>query len=147
MAMNERSDVFACMDKLLELRAQFGEYAFERALYLLKRRHYLSSRPPMRRKLKADEKKQLYIAQDGKCARCGKARSIQAMTDDHFNVEAGEAYNDISNRRLVCRRCNSAKGARSLYEEAKAINKTLVQLLKEQQKIHDNISEANSSRA
>jgi 5-methylcytosine-specific restriction endonuclease McrA len=133
------------MDKLLELRAQFGEYAFERALYLLKRRHYLSSRPPMRRKLKPDEKKQLYLAQDGKCARCGKVCSIQAMTDDHFNVEVGDAYNDISNRRLVCRRCNSVKGARSLYEEAKAINKTVAQLLKEQQAIHNNISETNNA--
>src|SRR4249920_1346650 len=51
----------------------------------------------------------------GKCAECGSTRDL---TRDHITSLAGGGGNEATNIRILCRRCNSSKGRKSLAEFA-----------------------------
>ena len=91
---------------------------------------------PKRKPLSPSKKNALYAKQQGKCASCGESYPLSQMTDDHWNVNATD-YNNIKNRRLVCRSCNSTKNANSVMEEAKRLNRTAQDLTQQQNQLHE----------
>ena len=96
---------------------------------------------PARKPLSYAVKMKLFRKQMCKCARCHEEKKFSELTDDHYDVNSGERYNDIRNRRLLCVKCNSSKGANSVYDEAKALGVPVNQLVGEQNQLHDRFEE------
>jgi 5-methylcytosine-specific restriction endonuclease McrA len=95
-----------------------------------------------RKPLPPSKRKSLYAKQSGRCAGCQDPFPMGQLTDDHFNSHAeGESYNDIRNRRLVCRPCNSKKGAGTLMEEARRSRSTVAALIAQQNQLHEGETE------
>lgn len=67
---------------------------------------------PRRRKTFAKElKRELHKAQGGKCMYCGRRTGIDLMDIDHKNPVAKGGSDQKRNLQLLCRSCNTRKGA------------------------------------
>ena len=64
-----------------------------------------------RKTFSAELKAELYKAQAGKCMYCGRKLSIDLMDIDHKNPIAKGGSNSKRNLQLLCRTCNTRKGA------------------------------------
>ena len=72
----------------------------------------LFDEPDRRRKSFSPEvKKELYKAQTGKCMYCGRKPGIDLMDIDHKNPMAKGGSDQKRNLQLLCRTCNTRKGA------------------------------------
>ena len=72
----------------------------------------LFDEPQRRRKSFSPElKKALFKAQTGKCMYCGRKPGIDLMDIDHKNPMAKGGSDQTRNLQLICRTCNTRKGA------------------------------------
>ena len=75
-------------------------------------------------KFSDDLKKEILNAQGGKCMYCGAKQRIDLMDIDHKNPIAKDGTNSRRNLQLLCRTCNTRKGAktdrdfRRMYKQA-----------------------------
>ena len=68
--------------------------------------------PQRRRKtFSTDLKLELHKAQDGKCMYCGRRPGMDLMDVDHKNPRAKGGSDQKRNLQLLCRSCNTRKGA------------------------------------
>ena len=73
---------------------------------------YLFDESQRRRKSFSPElKNQLFKAQAGKCMYCGRKPGIDLMDIDHKNPMAKGGSDQKRNLQLICRTCNTRKGA------------------------------------
>ena len=73
---------------------------------------YLFDEPQRRRKSFSPELKgELFKAQKGKCMYCGRKPGIDLMDIDHKNPMAKGGSDQKRNLQLICRTCNTRKGA------------------------------------
>ena len=73
---------------------------------------YLFDDAPRRRKAFSPElKRELHKAQAGKCMYCGRKPGIDLMDIDHKNPVAKGGSDTKRNLQLLCRSCNTRKGA------------------------------------
>ena len=73
---------------------------------------YLFDEPQRRRKSFPTElKKEIFKGQDGKCMYCGRKPGIDLMDVDHKNPMAKGGSDQKRNLQLICRTCNTRKGA------------------------------------
>lgn len=56
-------------------------------------------------------KRELYKAQGGKCMYCGRKLGIDLMDCDHKNPKAKGGSDQKRNYQVLCRTCNTRKGA------------------------------------
>ena len=124
--MSTLSDTVTLLKKL---RANVGYGIFDSAVRILNRERLNSGTPQKRKRLPPAQKKKMYARQDGKCARCKEPKPYSEMTDDHFESIANGGGNELSNRRLVCKSCNSSKGDRTPFEESKLGHGTVAEQL------------------
>ena len=68
---------------------------------------------PTRRRPKCPEKmkRELHKAQGGKCMYCGRKPGIDLMDCDHKNPKAKGGSDQKRNYQVLCRTCNTRKGA------------------------------------
>ena len=64
-----------------------------------------------RKSFSADLKRELHKAQGGKCMYCGRKPGIDLMDVDHKNPMAKGGSDQKRNLQLLCRSCNTRKGA------------------------------------
>lgn len=64
-----------------------------------------------RKSFSAALKQELHKAQSGKCMYCGRKSSIDLMDIDHKNPMAKGGSDQKRNLQLLCRTCNTRKGA------------------------------------
>ena len=64
-----------------------------------------------RKQFSAELKKELYKAQSSRCMYCGRKLEIDLMDIDHKNPVAKGGSNTKRNLQLLCRTCNTRKGA------------------------------------
>ena len=67
--------------------------------------------PRRRKPCPAKLKRELYKAQDGKCMYCGRKPAIDLMDCDHKNPMAKRGSDQKRNFQVLCRSCNTRKGA------------------------------------
>ena len=73
---------------------------------------YLFDEPQRRRNSFSPElKRELFTAQNGKCMYCGRKPGIDLMDIDHKNPMAKGGSDQKRNLQLICRTCNTRKGA------------------------------------
>ena len=73
---------------------------------------YLFDEPQRRRKSFSPElKKEIFKGQAGKCMYCGRKPGIDLMDIDHKNPMAKGGSDQNRNLQLICRTCNTRKGA------------------------------------
>ena len=73
---------------------------------------YPFDEPARRRKsFSAELKRELFNAQGGKCMYCGRKPGIDLMDIDHKNPMAKGGSDSKRNLQLICRSCNTRKGA------------------------------------
>ena len=73
---------------------------------------YLFDEPQRRRKSFSPElKKEIFKGQAGKCMYCGRKPRIDLMDIDHKNPMAKGGSDQNRNLQLICRTCNTRKGA------------------------------------
>ena len=73
---------------------------------------FLLEEPTRRRKsFSAELKSELHKAQSGKCMYCGRKPGIDLMDIDHKNPMAKGGSDQKRNLQLLCRSCNTRKGA------------------------------------
>ena len=73
---------------------------------------YLFDQPTRRRKSFSPEiKREIHKAQAGKCMYCGRKPGIDLMDIDHKNPMAKGGSDTRRNLQLLCRSCNTRKGA------------------------------------
>ena len=64
-----------------------------------------------RKSFSAETKRDLHKAQSGKCMYCGRKPGIDLMDVDHKNPMAKGGSDQKRNLQLLCRSCNTRKGA------------------------------------
>lgn len=75
----------------------------------------------------------LYVLQSGRCIYCGEQMELEAdpgmeaaaATFDHLRPSSGGGSDAAWNKALACRRCNMAKGDRSVREFAATVGRSL----------------------
>ena len=73
---------------------------------------YLFDEPLRRRRSFSPElKRELFKSQNGKCMYCGRKPGIDLMDIDHKNPMAKGGSDQKRNLQLICRTCNTRKGA------------------------------------
>ena len=73
---------------------------------------YLFDEPQRRRKsFSPERKKEIFKGQAGKCMYCGRKPGIDLMDIDHKNPMAKGGSEQNRNLQLICRTCNTRKGA------------------------------------
>jgi len=82
--------------------------------------------PVKRKSLTPGQKKNLYMKQSGKCARCKEPMDFHDASDDHLIAISQGGTNELRNRRLVHGKCNSSKGGNSLITESKLGHGTIL---------------------
>jgi len=125
-------------DHLGELEKEFGAKIVRDGAkkYLLKRT-YAGEIPTKLKPMKRKQKEYLYVKQKGCCGRCRENFGISELSDDHFIARSHGGLNDFKNRRLLCRVCNSSKGANGPIEESKLGQGTVLEQI-ERMKIDEN---------
>ena len=91
-----------------------------------------------RDRLTRDQAYRLYKRQNGKCQRCKDPFSISDLTDDHIQPIIEGGTNDMRNRRLICKRCNSEKGGSSPILDSKRTGQTILEMLPPQDDVDPN---------
>ncbi len=71
-----------------------------------------------------------YLKQGGKCGRCREDLKLGEAVGDHLIALAQGGPHNKRNIRATHARCNSAKGSRTLSEEAKATGQTIEEQLR-----------------
>lgn len=66
-----------------------------------------------------------YVKQGGKCARCRREIGPSEATGDHLISLAQGGRHNKRNVRMLCRECNSSKGANDLVKESKLTGQTI----------------------
>ena len=67
--------------------------------------------PGNRKSFAPELKRELHKAQSGKCMYCGRKPGIDLMDVDHKNPRAKQGSDLKRNLQLLCRTCNTRKGA------------------------------------
>ena len=109
-------------------------YGFDRVARVCKgflcKKSYAGETPTKRKPMPKGVKEKMYVKQGGRCLRCGQPFRIEELTDDHLiPVIHGGNPDDMRNRQLLCKPCNSSKGSNTPLEESKATGKTVYQQL------------------
>lgn len=121
-----------CLEELREMRKKYGTSTFNFAVKKLNRERLESGKDrPKRVKFAWSMYKRLYEKQRGICPRCRKTMVLLRgeVEIDHIEPNAGEGFNDQRNLRVLHASCNHSKGANTIYEEAKKLNRTITEML------------------
>lgn len=125
---------------LLEMAEELGEAEVKRGIRKFNNRKQRAisggTNLEKRRSIPKTWVRKAYDRQLGLCARCGEEMDIfsrdsrDQVTGDHIEpISTGGEHRSI-NIAAMHQRCNSAKGNRSLYEDAKAENQILTERIK-----------------
>lgn len=118
-----------CYQELITLRDKHGSSNLDFAIKKYMRSRLAVANPVKRKTMPKSLKNELYVRQEGKCARCKEQFTIHQLTDDHTVSLAQGGKNSKWNRRLVCGPCNSSKGANSPVTESKLGQGTIAEQL------------------
>lgn len=78
-----------------------------------------------RKKIGDLEKRALFSNQSGRCMYCGIKRNINEFDIDHKNPHSRGGSDSLRNLQLLCRTCNTRKGARTDGEFRKVFSALL----------------------
>ena len=115
-----------------DLKAVFDRYPrseFRSAVKRLGRERLAPGERERRKPLSRSQRMKLYAEQSGRCARCKVPFMIIALTDDHYIPIVKGGTNALSNRRLVCKKCNSEKSDADPFTESKRTGQSITQQL------------------
>lgn len=115
-----------------DLKAVFDRYPrseFRQAVKRLGRERLAHGDRARRQPLSRAKRLHLYAQQSGRCARCGNSFMLMALTDDHHVPISKGGTNAASNRRLVCKSCNSQKSDADPFTESKRTGQPITQQL------------------
>jgi len=119
------------IEHLDKLKAEFGDFAFRRALRIVGRRRLENRDREHRKRFGWPKYQSLYQRQRGVCPLCKEVMVLfrGEVEIDHKNPNRQEGFNDDDNLQLTHRRCNRKKSSGSLYQQAKKMNRTIMELL------------------
>lgn len=115
-----------------DLKAVFDRYPrsqFRAAVKRLGRERLVPGERERRKPLTKSQRLRLYAEQSGRCARCRESFMMMALTDDHHVPIVKGGTNALSNRRLVCKSCNSQKSDADPFRESKRTGQPITQQL------------------
>lgn len=115
-----------------DLKAVFDRYPrseFRMAVKRLGRERLAPGEREKRKPLTRSQRAHLYAQQDGMCDRCTVSFRLRDLTDDHFIPISKGGTNALTNRRLVCKKCNSQKSDADPLQESKRTGQTVTQQL------------------
>jgi 5-methylcytosine-specific restriction endonuclease McrA len=117
------------INRLDELKVEFGESAFRRALQMISRRRLENRNREHRRRFSWSKYQFLYQLQKGKCPLCGELMPLLKgeVEIDHKDPNREKDFNNDDNLQLTHRRCNRWKSSLSIYEQAKKARKNMIQ--------------------
>lgn len=117
--------------RLDELRAEFGDFAFGHALKTIRRRRLLNRHRDQRKRFPWSKYQFLYQSQQGICPLCDELMPLLKgeVEIDHKDPNRALDFNNDDNLQLTHRHCNRGKASRSIYEQAKSNQKSVIQCL------------------
>jgi 5-methylcytosine-specific restriction endonuclease McrA len=127
--MNKDKEI---LERLRELRAEYGTSYFDHAVKKLMRERLDVRGRPSRKRYRWSEYKTLYTLQGGNCGICEEPLQLirGKISMDHKNPNlTGEEFEARWNRQVVHPDCNSAKNADSIPEQAKKTGKPMTELV------------------
>jgi 5-methylcytosine-specific restriction endonuclease McrA len=119
------------IEQLRQLQRQYGMFQFTLALQDLKRRRLEVEQRQKRKRFPWSKYQALYSSQKGICRLCRRLMPLLRgeVEIDHKDPNRQEGFNDDDNLQLTHRRCNRKKSSGSLYQQAKKMNRTIIELL------------------
>lgn len=117
-----------------EFQEWVGKHGYSNCQAVIKawgRKRIDAGRPP-RDKTKKVDIDRMYKRQDGLCAECNEVLNMAQRSSweiDHIDPNAGENFNHIQNKRILCRTCNREKSAQTLQEQSKTTGRTMTEIL------------------
>lgn len=120
------TDTKRILEFLMQEKDICGEKAVHEAYRLFKRQAKKNFKEPTKRKAMPKAwLKRAYDRQEGYCARRGEFVDLKDATADHIVALNLGGEHSEDNIQMCCRRCNSEKNAKSLFQDAKRLNRTI----------------------
>ncbi len=121
------------VQRLSTLQDEFGRFTFDQALKTVRRRKLLTPQGerPRRKRFSWSKYESLYQKQRGICPLCKRVMVLlrREVEIDHLDPNRQQGFNDDDNLQLTHRRCNRKKSSRSVYEQAKKTNRSIMELV------------------
>ena len=119
------------INRLDELKGEFGDFAFRQAVRNIRSRRLDNHDRERRKRFPWSKYQSLYRRQRGICPLCKDAMVLLRgeVEIDHKDPNRQVGFNDDDNLVLTHRPCNRRKSSRSLCQEAKKRKKLVVDLL------------------
>jgi len=123
--------VHILIERLDELKAEFGDVAFRHALKTLRQRRLDNRHRECRRRFPWSKYQCLYQSQKATCPLCGELMPLLKgqVEIDHKDPNREKNFNHDDNLQLTHRRCNRWKSSLSIYEQSKKSGKSVIQCL------------------
>lgn len=120
-----RDDLF---NYLVEFGIEYGEQEVRLACKKYLKTRYPGVKKEKRKTISKEVRRQVYNVYMSICARCNSYVTWEDASVDHITPHSAGGSDSIENYALMHKRCNSAKGNRTLLEESKRTGKTFTEL-------------------
>jgi len=117
--------------RLSQLQIEYGLYHFQQALRQLNKRRLEITRTEKRKRFQWSKYQTLYRRQHGVCPLCKELMPLVKgeIEIDHKDPNKKDGFNDDGNLQLTHKRCNRSKSSKTIYDLAKAKNRTVIECL------------------